>query len=85
MAEDTMQIHDILRISSKREKELVAEVMQVLGEEKRMDAGIKRLMKQYDEESLLVGMRLMQIIRWNNSRLEPEPRQTTWQQNASLN
>ena len=59
------QMHHVLNISDKRAEEISKDVITALGAAGQVDKGTKKLMQQYDAESLLAGMRLMQIIRMN--------------------
>jgi len=55
-------MHRILGISDKRSKEISKEVVDALTTTGMVDAGTTLLMEKYDPESLLVGMRLYQLM-----------------------
>ena len=67
MPEDKIRIHRVLGISDTRQEEISREIYDTIMHEKLMDVGIEKLMKTYDPESILAGMRLRDIVRINNS------------------
>lgn len=79
-----VQVHCILGISAKRSEEIADEVLSTLSETKRVDIALNMLMKRYDAESLLVGIRLEYLLTLNK-QLSHADIKTIERQNISLN
>lgn len=66
--DDRTYIHNLLGISDDRATEIADEVRDILIKSRRVDLAIKQLAEKYDPESLLAGLRLMQLIRFNTEQ-----------------
>jgi len=75
-----IHVHRLVGISDDRATEIVYDVRDTLIRSGRADSGIKQLAEKYDPESLLAGMRVMQLLR-HTKKLD----QHMQGQNAELN
>lgn len=82
--EEKIIAHKVLGISDTRQKEISIEIYDTIMSEKLLDVGIKKLMKKYDPESILAGMRLRDLVQTNNNKAKVR-RTTQTMQNAGMN
>lgn len=84
---ESIQMNHVLGISDKRSEEISKEVTDALVETGKIDEGTRRLIEKYDAEAMLVGMRLIALVKLNkqvHSIVTGEKLKAT-KQNADLN